>query len=1124
MMLTMQEIGLQDAKGRQLALDPRLSFIVQAPAGSGKTELLTQRVLKLLGHVNSPEEILAITFTKKAAAEMRARIIHALKKAATEPEPSVPHAKMTWQLAHTALARDKALQWNLLLNPNRLRIQTIDSFNASLIKYLPMLSHFGAPPEITQDATELYREAVQEFLSHLEENLAWSESIAALLLHMDNDLNKVQNLLINMLAKRDQWLPYIMMETDHEQLREHLEYHLASIVSDTLISITTQFPENLAEELLFLARFAAQQLEATNTPSPIRQCLNLITLPGHHFNEKNTWLALIELLLTKEDEWRKRIDVKLGFPAPSSTKNPAEKALYAETKERLSTLIASLSEQEKLRFALSELKKAPSSYYEENQWDTLKALYSVLRVVVAQLRVVFALHGKIDYIENALSALHALGNDETPTDLALYLDYQIRHLLIDEFQDTSNSQYRLIEKLIAGWEPHDGRTLFIVGDPMQSIYRFREAEVGLFIRARHSGIGQIPLVPITLSVNFRSTPQIVEWVNTRFQRVLPPYEDIATGAVSYSTCMANPQDDFAHSAVELHPCLNDDSLQGDAIVHLIQQSKTARPHDSIAILVRSRTHLEYVIPALKKAGIPYRAIDIDPLDSRPVIQDLMALTRAMLHPADRIAWLALLRAPWCGLSLNDLLILDDDNAQATIWEQLHQETRLSCMSPQGQQSLQRILPLLQHKMAERHRTALRLWIESTWILLGGPACLDQPSDLMDAASYFTLLEKHEVGSDLPQLDKLSAMVSQLFAAPNHQADNTLQIMTIHNAKGLEFDTVILPHLERKSPHDEKQLLLWMERPRENADNALILAPIHGSGQTSDKIYDFIKQQHQIKSAHESGRLLYVAATRAKKFLHVFFTVKGSTLAEAKPAAHSLLEKLWPAIHDDIRTLNSDFSTENEPLIASPRYLKRLIPGWVNPYQERHTQDTVKPMDLNRPVFLPEEFQARQLGILVHQLLQQISLQGVAFWQQGDKSSYLPMQLRRLGFAESELTHYAEIICLAIENTLSDPRGQWILMPHREAQSEFALTSFLNDKMTQLIIDRTFIDEDNIRWIIDYKTAACPGEDKEHFLNAEMLLYKDKMLSYASAFQHLDKRPIKLGLYFPLMTAWCEWSI
>ena len=124
----------------------------------------------------------------------------------------------------------------------------------------------------------------------------------------------------------------------------------------------------------------------------------------------------------------------------------------------------------------------------------------------------------MDFTEVAQGALRALGEPEMPTDLALALDYRIRHLLIDEFQDTSISQYDLVVKLTRRMGAGDGRSVLVVGDPMQSIYRFREAEVGLFLRARAEGIGNVALQPISLSANFRSQRGIVDWVNATFRR------------------------------------------------------------------------------------------------------------------------------------------------------------------------------------------------------------------------------------------------------------------------------------------------------------------------------------------------------------------------------------------------------------------------------------------------------------------------------------------------------------------------------------------------------------------------------------------------------------------------------
>jgi ATP-dependent exoDNAse (exonuclease V) beta subunit len=1119
---------MTDEQARIKALHPQHSFIVQAPAGSGKTELITQRVLVLLAHVNAPEEILAITFTKKAAAEMRARIIASLKKARLEPEPTLPHHKKTWQLAKQALLRDESLNWNLLTNPNRLRIQTIDSFNASLIKHLPILSHFGAPPDITHDAVPLYREAVQEFLSHLEENVAWSDAIAQLLLHLDNDLNKMQILLINMLAKRDQWLPYIMIDADRDILREQLENDLASVVIETLNKIYENFPKQHTHELLTLARFAAHHLRLAESQQPIIHCLDLTELPAAELDDLSCWLGLSNLLLTNDFSWRKRFDKSLGFPAASSVANPEEKALCTQMKQRMTDLIEQFSEHEHFRLILTELYSLPAPRYQESQWKIVDALYHVLRIVVAQLKVVFQKYGKIDYIENAQAALFALGSDEAPTDLALALDYQIRHILIDEFQDTANSQYRLIQKLTAGWEPHDGRTLFVVGDPMQSIYRFREAEVGLFIRARKKGIAHIPLEPLTLSVNFRSTPTIVDWVNRHFTKTLPAFDNMATGAVSYSPSIANASEETSASTVELHALTETpDSLsEADAIVQLIQTTRRTHPQGSIAILVRSRTHLEEIIPALKKADIPYRAINIDPLNSRSVIQDMMALTRALLHPADRIAWLAILRAPWCGLSLADLLHLAGNHPHQTLWEQLNKSHITTQLSEEGQQRVLRILPILRSKIAERRRFPLRQFVEITWLALGGPACLEQSTDLDDVQAFFQLLETLDEGGDVSQLDQLDKQVSQLYAAPNNQSENALQIMTIHNAKGLEFDTVILPHLERKSPNDDKQLLLWMERPSENNGNALILAPVHAMGSESDSIYDYIKKQHSIKTDYELGRLLYVAATRAKKNLHLFFTLKKS-----EPITKSLLEKLWPAIKSDVMEATPSLAEEKKPLEQpdkSPRLIKRLSLNWKNPTRE-YKSEHVTMHQKNRGFELPDNT-PRYIGTVTHQIFQQISRLGLDWWtskSMAEHQLYLQQHLYQLGMTDTAQQMAIHTIQQAIERTLNDPRGRWILSSHLDAKAEFSLTALINQEIKTLIIDRTFIDEHNTRWIIDYKAVDYSldnYQDITAFLKAEQKKYEKQMQQYYQAMQLIDTRPIRLALYFPVIPAWQEWSI
>ncbi len=149
-----------DAAARATALDTRHSFIVRAPAGSGKTELLTQRVLALLAQADAPEEIVAITFTRKAAAEMKDRLLEALAHAAAadgnDARPRKPHQVRTTQLAQQVAARDRALGWELAANPARLRVQTIDALALWLARQVPITTRFAAITQVTERAEPLY--------------------------------------------------------------------------------------------------------------------------------------------------------------------------------------------------------------------------------------------------------------------------------------------------------------------------------------------------------------------------------------------------------------------------------------------------------------------------------------------------------------------------------------------------------------------------------------------------------------------------------------------------------------------------------------------------------------------------------------------------------------------------------------------------------------------------------------------------------------------------------------------------------------------------------------------------------------------------------------------------------
>jgi len=258
---------IKDQHQRDAALDPTQSFIVQAPAGSGKTTLLTQRMLVLLAQAEkSPEEIIAITFTRKSAREMQTRIIDALQ-AAQNPAPTTPAALHTWQLAKKVLERDKQLQWDLLKNPNRLRIQTIDSLCLQLVQQAPVLSRCDPTPHIAENASEYYLQAAHHLLKSLNEKVPWLPALENVLLQLDNQHERAAQLFASLLAQRDQWLPFLF----NTHKRKTLEENLAQIITQTLEHAKKTLPENIQTPLHSVIHFAATHVPPGSSPLTVEK-------------------------------------------------------------------------------------------------------------------------------------------------------------------------------------------------------------------------------------------------------------------------------------------------------------------------------------------------------------------------------------------------------------------------------------------------------------------------------------------------------------------------------------------------------------------------------------------------------------------------------------------------------------------------------------------------------------------------------------------------------------------------------------------------------------------------------------------------------------------------------------
>ncbi|MGD2119648.1 MAG: UvrD-helicase domain-containing protein [Chromatiales bacterium] len=1121
--------AIADQQQRLQALDVSHSCIVQAPAGSGKTELISQRFLKLLAICERPEAVLAITFTRKAASEMRQRIVAALQSA-SQAEPQEPHKQLTWSLAKQALAQDERQDWQLLHNPSRLRVVTIDSFCSSLTRQMPLLSQMGSAASPVEDASALYLEAARRTLAELESS-DWSNDVARLMAHLGNQVERIQQLLTSMLARRDQWLRHIADSQDQRLQRNHLEQALSHLVQDHLQSLTQLLPAGFVDEASALLQYAATHVDADKKPDIAlwheQAGFRPESLPEH----LPYWLGLADLLLTDNGDVRKQPNKNIGIPAPSSSKDADTKAWYQQHKDRLQQLLAELEQQPELVQALARLRSMPALNYSDDQWLLLQSLIRVLLLAAAHLRIVFAEQGSVDFAEIALSANRALGDEQQPTDLALAMDYRLQHILVDEFQDTSQGQFELLEKLTRGWQADDGRTLFLVGDPMQSIYRFREAEVGLYLKARQQGIGEIHLRPLYLSVNFRSQQGIVDWVNRSLAQTFPTQEDISSGAVSYSPCIA------AHAleagpAITVHPQLErDDTREAEQVLGIVQQA-LQQHSGSIAILVRSRNHLPQIIEQLKTANIGFQALDLDLLIDKGSVIDLYSLTMALHHAGDRLHWLALLRAPWCGLTLNDLLVIAD--AGPTVWRNCLQPEVQQRLSNDGRQRLRALIDRLQPFLLQRYRMSLRQWLAAIWQGIGGAACYAGQTDQQDAInSYLELLDAHDQGGRITDFVAFNDALAKLYAPVDQSSDGRVQIMTMHKSKGLEFDVVILPGLGKRARGDESTLLDWLERPSREAETDLLIAPIKASENASDEaIGKSLKAINNDKAAFETTRLLYVAATRARQRLHLLGHTKKNRHGFA-PESRSLLATLWPVVAQDFEALESDRPRDAvESLATGKKLLRRLPAGWsptscsALPVQLEQQQVEETVTDLPDPEFDWATETARHIGTITHRYLQRMACQPRVDWNAQrlrlQQRNAIRTGLRNLGTVDDDLEMACDKVIQALINTIEDERGRWILQPHSQASCEYALTHKSANGLRRYILDRTFIDAQGRRWIIDYKSGSHAGTDVEQFLDQEQQRYREQLQQYGRLMQQLGERDIHLGLYFPLLNGWREW--
>ena len=1034
------------------------SFIVQAPAGSGKTSLLVKRFLNRLLEVKSPKEVLALTFTNKAAAEMAQRLKEALEGKSKDNEIK----KIVEKISKHALKN----KWDEGYIDS-LMVMTIDKLALRLIKQTPILSSSGVNFLTDEDPDDLYRETIRETITSNAEN-------HLLFKYFDYDYHKLTEQLLALISKRDQWLPIVsgLLRSDDKNIEEiYGTYYTNELNIWVEEKIKPNFTNEDLKELEIIVSYLADN-KNIDRKDKLRSSIN------YEF-----WFYIRDLILTKSGKQiRKKIDTSSGFPATNVGK---------EIKERLLKLIKLKNNKFNILIDFFNVT------YHKNIVDIYPLItpFCLLLIdMVTRLNEKFKERRIIDFTQIMGNAVEALRD----THLPLILDQNISHILVDEFQDTNESQLIFIELLTQNFAGNPDKSFFAVGDPMQSIYRFRKAEVEIFSRVQKNGISDLKLTSLFLKVNFRSNKNIIDWLNNSFSKAFPLIDDSDEGSVPYSSCeSSNNNLEGGMELIALTCDTKSKTAQYEAealyVLNLIKDTRKSNPDASIAVLTRSKAHLNELITLINKkdSSIPIDAIEMSKILSNQTFQDILCLTKALFDFSDRTNWIAALKSPWCGLSINDLVLLFEKDHKSLVWELINNIDNTSRLDKNSARRLRSFVEVIRENIQYRGRISHRYFVEGIWRQLNGEESMVDSNDIQNIDLFLELLEE---ASEILSIDfiKLERLIENKFISKTSIQKNSIKFLTIQKSKGLEFDHVIIPNLNKRTRNEESDLVLY--------DKSTLSIKNPGNDKN---LHSYHAYKERKRLDNEKIRLLYVAMTRAKNKCYLIGTVKkeGDLVI---PNSGTFMNILWPFFSDKFTEIATP-EDENSFEKFIPK-LRRLNDNFYSGDKRYKRSIDTEELSFCYPN-MSTDIQ-RFTGNIVHKYLEiivkkQLDIDKILC----NKLDYTESLYLGKNFKKKDIKIGLNLVKKSLEMLKKTSDGRWILNRYLADNSEVSYLLESNNTTTQHIPDRSFIEND-IQWIIDYKTPFSPIKN----LAFEAKKHLPQLRSYETIFKE-NKRAIQKAIYF-----------
>ncbi|MCA9522484.1 MAG: PD-(D/E)XK nuclease family protein [Myxococcales bacterium] len=1102
---------IRPSAAQEEACDVSRHVVLTAPAGSGKTAVLVERYLRLISRGVPPESILALTFTRKAAQEMKARL---LAKSGTDPRAA--------ELPERAPS---------------LRIATLHSFCGDLLR-----RHAGTvmlPPDfVIVDETTAKIETTQRLAAFVDRIARGDRetSLFGALTALAGGFTRrsVIRVLHDALQRRGLLRLHVEQARGHdaesyarlwrEALGGELDRRLAPWVDGPFVG---QLGELEHQVNAFDAIFGRKP---RLSPVPF----DAIGDGERPIEERLAAFRSLRQLALKRDDKTKLLRLKRSFGGRGSPQKERIVGSIAAISDRLIAIDAAL---EGIEFEASD----------DAALAVTPHVVSLLVAAEAEIDAHKRREGQLDFTDLETLTVELLQNELVRHDL----HRSTAHILVDEYQDTSDLQWELLRKMTEEWfsgesAPVPGPlapTLFIVGDRNQSIYGFREANVELLDQTRdYLQARSARVATPRAEANYRSAEAIIDAVNA-----------FASGAFRDATAEKR-RPERGRVELYLYPA-TDVTFEASFLAERIADELSRTSAEEIAVLVRTRGQLGPIHAALRARGVPVRVFKDPAFFWKAEILDLYCLLALLADPYDDRALVRVLRSPLFGFSDLDLtyLVLNppteepqllltfgdetQTNAAPTLrdssllaaLQRLHQRTDGRRRSKRRREARLEIPPSLITRAREAATTLERWWsihangsprqiLRDAWLERGGETLYGLRGGsqaLANIDKFFALVGDLE-SQHGPSFPALAAYFANAYEqeigeqeADPIEKEAGVQLLTVHAAKGLEFECVFLPgvHREIRTQHSALQhgilsgvaLLALKETDEENGPHKTL------------------RRMQQERERAEEARLLYVAMTRARDRLVITGAhTRANSWAQMLLTAYGLPDQMIEV--EDVDEHPIPGGVARLGALPKPETERRFGALRFVPYQPPPTLH-VEPLDAalddpravtqrarqreGQPRFLhgiPSSPSAADRGVVLHRSLQ---------WLSNERC----LDLRRLALQLPRFLDDAEIFTPAnrealvtfVEETLSrlvaDPLIARWLVSEEPAHNELEFQLVEAGVATVGIIDRLILGEGGVATILDYKTTRFESRDPasiEAAIAERVALYRPQLALYRRA--------------------------